>query len=502
MVTTQHKQLATGMTLMSVSNLLQKATGFLLLPVYTRFLTPEDYGYVSLFILSIAIAEIFVRQGLHSALLRHIGLNHDDLAGEDARRCYGTTLIYCLAVGLIAGAVICLGSVPISQLLFDTPALYYLVLLGAAQLVLQVIAGILVTALQSHQKYFYLAAISFFVFLGKLTGNLIALLVFRAGFASLIYGNLIGVVIEVGALVVLARPYIQLTYDRVVLRELQRFGRPLILSAIGFMVFSATDRFMLKWFQTVTVVGLYTLGMQLAEVVETVVLAPFRRTWPTVHYRIAKQDNAREEFATLALRFWCGGLLAAVGMQVGAPYVIRVLAPPTFYGAADVAAIIVLGRVLFTINDILKVGINITGRTYLMPVRVCVSGVVNVIANLLLIPPFGFMGAAVATMLSFVFFNVFTILVSRSFYAVPYQWPRVVLATSAAAAVWLAATWLPAASWSMLVPKVLLVGLLTIVLARVADISILRTLDQLYRLARRMLSGMMRRRVDTSSVGS
>ena len=72
-------QLLKGTSMMSVSGILQKGVGFFLLPLYTRYLSPADYGAVELFLVLLLIVDIVVLQGMASALMKRIV--YDDADG-------------------------------------------------------------------------------------------------------------------------------------------------------------------------------------------------------------------------------------------------------------------------------------------------------------------------------------------------------------------------------------------------------------------------------------
>jgi O-antigen/teichoic acid export membrane protein len=78
--------------------------------------------------------------------------------------------------------------------------------------------------------------------------------------------------------------------------------------------------------------------------------------------------------------------------------------------------------ILFALNDILKVGMNIEARTHLLPIRVALAATLNVILGVIMIPRWGIVGAAAATMISYLFMDAFTIWACRNFYRIKYDW--------------------------------------------------------------------------------
>ena len=432
-----YRQLLKGTSLLSLSGLLRKGVGFLLLPVYTLYLTPADYGAVELFLVFVGILTIVVTQGLTSALMKRIVYDHGDRDKKAAGVAFGTALIFVAGSALLTGLFAFVFSRPIASLVFDDPIYRYLIVIGAANVLFQTLFNTLLVPLRAAQKYGIITISSFAVFLGALSGNLVFLIVLDAGFASLIYGRFIGSVCGALAAFLFARSYLVWRFDRKELRVLTKFGRPLILSAIGFMALSSTDRILLKYFGSNADVGLYSVAAQIGLVTSTVLLGPFMRTWPTVYYRIAKQDDAKTHFSGFATGFLAFGLLCTLGFHFFAPYVLMIMTQPAFYGAASAVGLLVLGRFLFALNDILKVGMNIEMKTHLLPIRVVFAGVLNVIIDIILIPKYGIVGAALGTVISYAAMDLYTIWACRSFYRVDYAWKEMGKLIVLATLVWL-----------------------------------------------------------------
>ena len=427
-MTSQFRQLLKGTSLMSIAGILQKGVGFFLLPVYTRYLTPADYGAVELFLVLILMVDIIASQGMPSALMKRIAYDKAGAKGADPAGevgiAIGTTLLYVLACSFAVAVLMLLFADPLSRLAFDRPGGAHLIILGGLHIIFTGVYKVLTVPFRADQKYVTVTAIAFGVFLAQLAGNLLSLLVFDAGFRSLIYGQLCGSLVGAGAAVWLTRGRVSWTFDRAELRILTRFGRPLIFSAIGFMLLSSTDRVLLRYMRSEADVGLYSMAAKLGSAAQMLLLGPFMRTWVTVYYKIAKQPGAKEVFAKFAVRFFGLAMVGSLAAHFFAPYALRILTTPEFYTATSAVGLIVLGRFLFALNDILKVGMNIESRTHLLPVRVVLAGILNIAVGYLLIPSYGITGAALATVIAFLFMDGFTIWACRSFYRVRYDWGR------------------------------------------------------------------------------
>jgi O-antigen/teichoic acid export membrane protein len=107
----------------STSDLLAKAVGFFLLPIYTRYLSPADYGILELLAVTLNIVIILVQQGMHSSFFRAYSFDYKDKE-EDQKSIVSTSYLYLLFSSFIFLGGISLFSRPINNLLFQYPQQY------------------------------------------------------------------------------------------------------------------------------------------------------------------------------------------------------------------------------------------------------------------------------------------------------------------------------------------------------------------------------------------
>jgi O-antigen/teichoic acid export membrane protein len=100
------------------------------------------------------------------------------------------------------------------------------------------------------------------------------------------------------------------------------------------------------------------------------------------------------------------------------------LIAPKFWIGLEIVPVILLAYVFLGIYNNLIAGIYIEKRTALLPVVTFAAAAMNVAANYLLIPPWGLMGAALATLVSYVLMAILLYVLVRRIYPVPYEWAR------------------------------------------------------------------------------
>jgi O-antigen/teichoic acid export membrane protein len=223
-----------------------------------------------------------------------------------------------------------------------------------------------------------------------------------------------------------------LQFDRSLYRAMNRFGLPLVPSAVALWLTSFSDRFYLVKLADAHEVGLYSIGVRIASAI-VLLLTAFRMAWPAFAYSIDDDREARRtySFVLTYVVFVCCWLALALGLL--APWIVRLITTEPFYPAQNVVAPLAFGVAAFGAFVVVQIGTGRARRTRSNWLVTGAAALVNVALNLALIPAYGRMGAAVAMVSAYTLLFVGMAWRAHRVFPVPYQWRRV--ATLGAAAV-------------------------------------------------------------------
>jgi O-antigen/teichoic acid export membrane protein len=217
-----------------------------------------------------------------------------------------------------------------------------------------------------------------------------------------------------------------LEFDRGLLRAMNRFGLPLVPSALALWAINFVDRFFLAVFKGQSEVGVYSLAVRASSVIVFMMVA-FRLAWPAFAYSIEDETLAKRTYAFVLtyLLLVCCWVSLVLGLL--SPWIVRLLAPnqPSFYRASEAVGILAFAGTAYAGYTVLAIGIGRAKRTQFNWIVTGAGALVNVVLNLLLIPPYGMMGAAVSTAAAYVAIFVGMTLNAQHVWPVPYQWRRV-----------------------------------------------------------------------------
>jgi O-antigen/teichoic acid export membrane protein len=406
---------------------LTRAIGFILIPVYTRFLTPVDYGYLELIGVAERILTIIVAQGMGTSFFRF----YADAKNKDGLpTLVSTTQLYLSLSGLLTAAILFLGSGPFARFLFqDAPqGPIYIRLLGlniALALILMTPYQVFRAQLQAGRT----VRISLLGFLIQVLLTIYLVTVLRLGVLGVLTGQVVSALVLAVFTLWLIRGQLcwRLSLGR--LKALQKFGIPLIFVGLARWVLELSDRFLIDRLAGTYDLGLYSLGSKFANIITFAIIGPFSVAWGAYCFQIAAGDNAKETFARIATYLLALLCMAGICIVVWGEIVIKIMAAESFWGSEVVLLPLVCTNILTGAVLILSFGMVWVKRTGLVSYIMTAGAILNVALNLVLIPKLGIQGAAWASMIAAGGIAAASYRMSQRLYSIPFETGRLLKIT-------------------------------------------------------------------------
>ena len=422
----QLKRLARHSAIYGLGGVISRVVAVFLLPVYTRYLEPSDLGAVGVLIALTAVLVTILRGGISSAFFRFY---FDSKEPERRRVVLRTSFWFTMAAstaGLAAGLLL---AEPIADALVD----------GRADLVRAAFVGLwaqmnyeqLTALFRVEERSLAFLAASLANIAVTVTATVLLVVVWEQGALGVIVGNFTGTLAVYLALLGYRREQLGLSFDRPLLREMQRFGLPLVPSALALIAINFGDRFFLTRLADLTEVGLYEIGVRIASAM-VLLLTAFRTAWPAFAYSLDDEEEARRAYSYVLTYLVVVASWLALALGLLAPWLVRLLTQPEFYEGADVVAPLAFGSALFAGYVVVAIGVGRARRTGMNWAVTGAAALLNVVLNLLLVPEYGMHGSAAATVASFALLFALMTWRAQKVFPVPYQWRRVATALGAA----------------------------------------------------------------------
>ena len=425
-----------------IGQILTRMASVLLLPFYTHVLSPADYGVTAILDLTSALLATFIAGGMVSAVTRH-HFESDD--GKHHDRVWWTGLTMVVVVCTILCSVMIAGSQILADVTLgdEVPDGAWFYTIAILTMWFTVVGMILDAYLRAMKWSGTFVAISLGRLLFNIGVNVWLLVGMEMGVEGLLLGNLAATVLHTAVLMtVFVRSRGRYSTDREIGRQMYRFAAPLVITAMASMAMHEADRYFLRIWVSMDEVGVYSLAHKIGFAVNTLCLLPVTSIWHVTIYDIEKLPNARDTFARFFGWFTSGLGILLLGAALTVHPVLPLLTPEAYGESIDLISVVLLGFFAFGLSFMFEVPLLLTKRTKLTVPGSIAGLVVNVLANMLLIPLIGGWGAAWAGVLTYLTFSFLIYAAARRVMPIPYRWTQFV-----GVAVGLCLTWLSVRFW-------------------------------------------------------
>jgi len=419
----EKKRVVKNSLLYAVSTLLTKAVNFFLLPVLTVYLTPEDYGIVSLVQSFSNVASFIVAFSLFSAVLRFYVDYKDDPI--ELKSFYGTVILFIFISGTVFNIVVFFSSSLLVKYLFEGVAYYPYILVGMMSLVFYSLRTVHQRILESMQQGQKLITVNLVGFAGKICLTLLFLIVGRLGAISVLLAVLIvNFLVSVYMVFDLwTNDLLSFSFDIKKLKHALKYSIPIIPHNISTSIASFFSRFFINRSSSLTAVGLYSVGAQFGGLIDLVQNAGNRAFAPWFFTRMKGSEGEEQldtvSFSHLLLYVYS---IAYLGIGLFSQEAIMLMTAPSYRLAWTVIPILV---VAFAVKSIYYFYVNILFYHKEASKKIFLASIsgsfLDIFLAQALIPPFGMYGAAVAFMMAKILVVMIVVFISKPYNDIGYR---------------------------------------------------------------------------------
>ena len=364
---------------------------FVLVPMYTRFLTPSDFGAYALIEISLLIAVTTTQMGLGTTYLRWYAET------EVSRR--GEILASSVAAGLVAAAI---GGAILAAVMSGPLGREWIGGNGRTAwifvplVLFRNIQGIFFSSLQAAQRpvAYVLSAITRLMVLVAAGYWFVAL--HGEGVRGVLRCWLAGDGACVLILLIFCVPRMQLRVRKELIGPMLRYGFPLVWSALMALLLDASGRYFLARFQSLAEVGRYTVGIKITNILSMGFLQPFGNAWAGAVFPIAHRPNAAITYTKImGYALLVGTLLSAMAILFG-PFLIRIFAGRAYVGVQSLLPWLLLPVVFRLLEYWSSLPIYLKYKTKWLGPLGTAGAATCIVLNYFLVPRLGALGAAIS----------------------------------------------------------------------------------------------------------
>lgn len=431
------KELGKDTAIYGISTIVGRFLNFLLVPFYTHFITRGDMGIYTNIYAYVAFLNIFYIYGMDAAFMKYSSLAE----AETKKKVFSTAYMFVTMTTLALSVILLLLRLPFGHLMAVpaqyTRLIYYVILI----LLFDTLALVPFANLRLERKAGKFAALKLANILTNLGLNLLFFLKFHWGIEAIFAANLAASAITLLLLIPEIIKHLKIKIYNDQLKKMLRFGLPYLPAALAATMVQVIDRPVILALTDADTLGLYQTGHKLGFIMMLAV-SMFQFAWQPFFLNNAREKNAKEIFAKVMTLFVLAASLLWVVVSLFIDNVARLeigagrsIIEKHFLPGLVVVPIILLAYLFNGIYVNLQVGLYIEEKTKYFPLITGAGAVVNVAANLLLIPVLGIIGAALAVLASYLVMASGLFFFAQKFYRIDYEYGKLLKILGAIAAV-------------------------------------------------------------------
>jgi O-antigen/teichoic acid export membrane protein len=416
-----------GSAIYMLGNALARGLNFLLLPIFTRYLSPSEYGIVSLSEIVAVVVGIFCGLGLSGAIMR-LYFEHRD---PDARKNYVSTMLrfallaaaVVLSVSYLVGPWLLRHWVPQSEVPFFPYIAIAVVTAGATQ-----IFGYRLLLYQLDGKASRYAGLVLVSLMVTATCTLILVVALGRGAAGLLGGKMLAAIASAAVGVLLLRDWLGGGWNWRHVRESLHLALPLLPHDFMAAGLVAADRLILARYRTVGEVGIYSVAYTLG-IVMALATNSLQQAWGPAFFNLASTEgNGRQVIARMTTTLAVGlAAVAVCGSLVAGPFVAFFL-DGRYRSAATIVPWVIGGYLLHSFYGLFQLAAVQARRTKLVLLASTTAFLLNLVLNFWWVPSLGMYGAAYATFAAYGVEALVMLLCAQRCYRIDIDFPRMAAA--------------------------------------------------------------------------
>lgn len=390
----KYQYLAQNTILLVMSQFGSKFLAFFLVPLYTSVLTTEEYGIADVVTTSVTLLIYVCTLYIGSAVLRY--------TLENKKRAK-YVFKFALQVLVIGSIIVALGLVIIylSNLLKISR---YVLIFVLGLFIAEALEGILYQYLRGIDKVSIMAVASFISTLARLCLTLITLLVLKWGLKGYLFsmtvGPLVASIFSLFFCKIDEQEYIDKNTENKLKKEMILFSIPTAISQLGWWVNNCIDRYLVIWIKGVALNGIYAMSYKIPSIM-SMICNIFCQAWGISAIKEFDKEDKDNFFGNI-YNFYNAGLCIVCSMIIVSNVLVsKILFQKDFFSAWKYASLLIVAMLFSGLASFFGGVFNAVKKNSVLAVSTVISALINIIFNILLIPKFGAMGAAIATVLSY-----------------------------------------------------------------------------------------------------
>jgi len=403
-----------------LGNILNKLSAFLLIPIYTVFLPKSVVGTLILIELFENLLINFLPYGVAYGMWEKLQKEPEKKFQSFSSAFYWSLIATSIAVILLylsRGIFEDFLGIPV-----EINWVYNLILLN---ILFSVQIRVFLWFIQYEGKAILFSALSFIQFSGTLLLSILFVVYQEKGLEGFIFGKFISyLIIFAGCLLYTLIKYPK-TIDFYRYKSMLHVGFPLMALGLTHPILTILDRFVMRIVELpLDQIGIYSVGYKFGMIINMALVIPMQRVWSPMMFRLGLQDNNLEYHRDFMLYYSIIGMSLFVGVLLFSKEMLGLITTVSYSSAATIIPIITLAYFFHGYRIFFQAGSTLVGKTWNLIFIPLITISVSAPINYILILRHGAVGAAVATLISYIFLVIIVYVVSSRSLYIEWNWKK------------------------------------------------------------------------------
>ena len=439
-MSTDKRKIVSHTSIYMLGDILRRGVSLIMLPIYTRYLTPADYGVVELLSMLLDVTSIIFSARVGQAVFRFYCTAESE---SDKKGVISSALTLSIIMNGIGTIAIITFSGPLALAVFSDIGFKSYISLFAITMFLAPLAEIPLLHIRAQQKPWLFLIFSITKLVLQLSLNIYFVVVLELHVEGVIYSAVISGIIMAVILSGYSISKTGFSPSKSIAKSLFSFSLPLKIASLGSFYMTFGDRYILNIYTDLTQVGIYSLGYKFGFVFLLLTWDPFQKMWDAEKYEIFKKDTAKHIYQKVFI--YTSSILILVGLCISlfSKDLLRIMADPSFLDAYKIVPIIITAYLFQAWTRYCNMGILLEQKTMQIAYGEMIGVLVITLAYFTLIPLYGIYGAAWSTVAGFAARFYWTNMKSRQLYNMELPWSKISLVALVAVFIYFLSTLSP-----------------------------------------------------------
>ncbi|MCG7199472.1 oligosaccharide flippase family protein [Marinobacter pelagius] len=396
----QGKQIIGHSLIYALGNISRHLVSFIMLPVYTHYLTPADYGVVGLLIFLVSLIEIMFGGHMFQAVPKYYFEERSEIR---QKKVVSTALIATFLFSGLSALALTVFRDGASFILFGSAEYSLYVAMFSVLILTHALENYAFTYIRILKKPWTFISLNLIKLGVQLSLNIITVVILELGLLGIAISAMASSILIASFLTYYTLSKTGLSFNSAIFRKLFRFSWPLWVSGIAGLYIGSSNRFFIQLFSDLDAVGLFELAAKFGAVISMLIWFPFSQYWQTERFKIAQQPDCMPTFRNVFLFVSTILVCSAMGLSILSKPVLEFMSDDSFHSAVKAIPYLAFAAVFQSLTYYNNFSFLLTENTGWVTRNTFLTATVITLLYIVLIPSFSYVGAAQAFMLGTIF---------------------------------------------------------------------------------------------------